>query len=164
MGARRVALGGNHAGVVESALGRIPMRLVTWNACKGQFNRKAPLLDRLDADIAVVQEIASPGEDTAHTLWFGDNIRQGIAVVAREPFRLRHLPQQVGTPKYLIPVAVDGPISFVLFAVWTQSENRSTRYVRAASTAIDMYAPTFRENRVVLLGDFNFGTSTTPPN
>ena len=140
------------------------MRLVTWNACKGQFNRKAPLLDRLDADIAVVQEIASPGEDTAHTLWFGDNIRQGIAVVAREPFRLRHLPQQVGTPKYLIPVAVEGPISFVLFAVWTQSENRSTRYVRAASTAIDMYAPTFRENRVVLLGDFNFGTSTTPPN
>jgi len=131
------------------------MHLVTWNACKGQFNRKVPLLDQLAADVAVVQEIASPGEDTEQTFWFGDNLRQGLAVIARDPYRLRHLPQQHGVPKFVIPVAVDGPQPFVLFAVWTQRESRSTRYVRAASTAIDMYASTFRENRVVLLGDFN---------
>jgi hypothetical protein len=131
------------------------MRLVTWNACKGLFNRKVPLIDRLVADIAVVQEIARPGEDTEQTLWFGDNVRQGLAVVAREPFRLRRLPQQQGAPKYVIPVAVDGPVPFVLFAVWTQRESRSKRYVRAAMAAIEMYASTFQENRVVLLGDFN---------
>jgi len=30
------------------------MRLVTWNACRGPFERKVPLLDQLDADVAVV--------------------------------------------------------------------------------------------------------------
>jgi exonuclease III len=130
------------------------MRLVTWNACKGQFDRKVPLLDQLHADIAVIQEIASPAHQTPQVMWFGDNANQGFAVFARDPYRLTPLPQREGVPKYIVPVMVDGPISFVLFAVWTIRQQR-LRYVRAAATAIEMYASTFEQPPVVLLGDFN---------
>jgi exonuclease III len=130
------------------------MRLLTWNACRGRFGNKVPLLDHLGADIAVIQEIASPGDDSDRALWFGDNLNQGIAVVAREPFSLRALEQLPNAPKYIIPVAVEGPISFVLFAVWTVYK-QPMRYIRAVSTAIDMYSTIFAQNSVILLGDFN---------
>ena len=62
------------------------MRLVTWNARKGQFARKVPLLDSFCADVAVVQEIARPPAESPQTLWIGDNPNQGVAVVARKPY------------------------------------------------------------------------------
>jgi len=130
------------------------MRIVTWNACKGQFDRKIQLLDRLNADIAVVQEIASPMVRSGQVQWFGDNVNQGLAVVAREPYRVTALPQHEGTPKFVIPLWVDGPVSFVLFAVWTLGQ-QPMRYVRAASTAIDIYKSIFTDHHVVMLGDFN---------
>ena len=130
------------------------MRLVTRNACKGPCDRKAPLLNQFTADIAVIQEIASPASQTSQLVWFGDNVNQGLAVVARDPHHLTARPQREGVPRYVIPVSVDGPVPFVLFAVWTLGQP-PLRYVRAASTAIDMYAPTFADPPVVMLGDFN---------
>ena len=114
------------------------MRLVTWNARKGKFAQKVPLLDSLRADVAVVQEIAAPSSESARTLWFGDNPNLGVAVVAKGDYRLRRMEQLPGVPKYVIPVSVEGPRSFTLFAVWTLGE-QPTPYARAASTAIDVY-------------------------
>jgi len=130
------------------------MRLVTWNARKGSFARKSPLLDALCADIAVVQEIAAPASESEQTLWFGDNIKLGVAVLAKAPYTLRRLPELPNVPKYVIPISVDGPRSFVLFAVWTLGD-QPMRYVRAVSTAIDMYASVFANSPVVMMGDFN---------
>ena len=130
------------------------MRLLTWNACKGQFDRKVPLLDHLGADVAIIQEIASPNVDSKQCVWFGDNPNQGLAVMAKEPFTLRAIEPLCDVPKYIIPVAIEGPISFVLFAVWTLGE-QPMRYVRAVATAIDIYASTFAQHQVVMLGDFN---------
>lgn len=73
---------------------------------------------------------------------------------AKEPYKLRRLPELPNVPKYVIPISVEGPRSFVLFAVWTLGE-QPMRYVRAASTAIDMYSSVFAASPVVLLGDFN---------
>jgi hypothetical protein len=95
------------------------MRLVTWNARRGTFDRKVSLLDHLHADIAVVPEIAAPANESPQRLWFGDNPKQGLAVLAREPYRLRRLPELPDVPKYVVPIAVEGPRTFTLFAVWT---------------------------------------------
>ncbi len=130
------------------------MRLLTWNACRGPFERKVPLLDALQADIAVVQEIAAPKTEREGTLWFGDNPRQGIAVVARAPYSLRRLDELPNVPKHVIPVAVEGPEPFILFAVWTLA-TRPLRYVRGLATAIDLYAHLFSAPEAVVLGDFN---------
>src|SRR5213594_3384753 len=40
-----------------------------------------------------------------------DNVKQGVAVVARDPYRLTPLPQQEGAPKCIVPIAVEGPVS-----------------------------------------------------
>lgn len=130
------------------------MRLVTWNARRGSFSRKAPLIDHLQADVAVVPEIAAPACESPQTLWFGENPNQGMAVIAKAPYTLRRLPELPNTPKYVVPIAVDGPRSFLLFAVWTLGE-KPLPYVQAASTAIDMYASAFSSSQVVMMGDFN---------
>jgi len=54
----------------------------------------------------------------------------------------------------VIPVSVEGPFSFVLFAVWTLGL-KPFPYVCAASTAIDLYDDLFQQRVVVMLGDFN---------
>lgn len=134
-------------------LGRV--RLLTWNACRGAFERKAPLLDGLGADLTVLQEIAAPKAPATNLLWFGDNPRQGLAVLARAPYTLRKLEPRPGAPNHVLPVAVEGPgTSFLLFAVWTLG-TRPLRYVRALHAALDLYADLLAQRPAVFLGDFN---------
>lgn len=130
------------------------MRLTTWNACRGSYESKAPLILGLAPDIAVIQEIAKPKSVSAGCHWFGDNPKQGVAVIASGPYRVRALPQRTGVPKFVVPFAVSGPQSFVLMAVWTLGK-QTMSYVRAASSAVETYADLFASERVVLLGDFN---------
>lgn len=130
------------------------MRLVTWNARRGSFARKSVLIEHLEADVAVIQEVAAPETESAQTLWFGNNPRQGVAVVAKGRYTLQRLPELPGVPNFVVPVAVNGPRSFILFAVWTMGK-QPMRYVEAAATAIDMYADSFTASPVVMMGDFN---------
>jgi endonuclease/exonuclease/phosphatase family metal-dependent hydrolase len=130
------------------------MRLLTWNACRGPFERKLALLDALEADILVLQEVAAPKTPSEGVLWFGDNPKQGVAVIARGAYSLRRIDERPGAPKYVVPIAVDGPEPFLLFAVWTLG-TRPLRYVRALHAALDLYADLFEAHPVVLLGDFN---------
>lgn len=137
------------------------MRLVTWNARKGKFATKVPLLATLDFDIAVIPEIAAPAEETPQILWFGDNPKQGMAVVAKAPYSLQRMPELPGVPRYVIPIAVGGPRAFVLLAVWTLG-GQPMPYVRAAATAIDLYAELFGRGPVVMMGDFNSNAVWNP--
>lgn len=130
------------------------MRLVTWNAARGKFAAKAPLLDHLSPDVCVIQEIATPGKSTEHVLWFGSNPNIGLAVVAKPPYTLTPLPALADGPKYVVPIRVAGPVSFVLFAVWTIGK-QEFEYVRAVTASIDMYRDTFESETVVVMGDFN---------
>ena len=130
------------------------MRLVTWNACKGQFANKAHYLDHLHADVAVIQEIGRPSELQPNVVWFGSNPNLGVAVVTRPPFVARRVVQFVDVPRYVVPIEIDGPSPFLLFAVWTLGEAPHP-YVCAASKAIDSYVSLFTDRDVVMLGDFN---------
>lgn len=130
------------------------MRLLTWNACRGALERKLALLDGLKADVTVLQEIAAPPSPSQRMLWFGSHPKQGVAVIARAPYSLRLVEERPGAPKYVIPVWVDGPEPFLLFAVWTLGI-RPLRYVRALHAALDLYADLFSGQSVVFLGDFN---------
>lgn len=130
------------------------MRLVTWNARRGSFARKSGLIEHLEADVAVIQEIAAPESESAQTIWFGNNPKQGMAVITKGQYTLQRLRELPGVPNFVVPVAVKGPRSFVLFAVWTMGK-QPMRYVEAAATAIDMYADSFAASPVVMMGDFN---------
>jgi hypothetical protein len=93
----------------ESTVGDEFMRLVTWNCCRGAHSVKAPLLDSLAPDIAVIQECAKPANESDICLWFGENVRQGIVVQATNGYRLRALPAAADVPRFVFPVEVTGP-------------------------------------------------------
>lgn len=112
------------------------LRLVTWNCCCGPFSKKVPLLDLLMPDIAVIQECPRPEATSGQRLWFGDNPNKGLLVQAYGDYRLRELPKAPDVPKFVIPVAVNGPSEFNLLATWTKLQE-PYRYVRAAVKAVE---------------------------
>jgi hypothetical protein len=130
------------------------MRLATWNCCRGPYEKKAGLLDALGADIAVIQECARPQAESDSLLWFGDNPRQGLAVAASGDYRLRRVRRARSVPKYVLPVEVSGPRSFLLFAVWTKT-SQEHRYVEAAVRAVFLYRKLFASGPTVFMGDVN---------
>jgi hypothetical protein len=130
------------------------MRLITWNCCRGSYAKKAPLLDALRADIAVIQECAKPACESDTCLWVGDNPRQGIAIQAAPPYRLRRLPELDGVPKYVVPISVVGPLEFTLFAVWSKN-NVPYRYIESVVKAVEMYRGLIIASPTVLIGDLN---------
>jgi hypothetical protein len=130
------------------------MRLVTWNSCRGPCAQKVGLLGTLRADIAVIQECAKPEAESASLLWFGDNPRQGIAVVARGDYRLKRLRRARAVPRYVFPVEVSGPHCFTLLAVWTK-DKQEYKYIRAAVRAVHLYRKLIESGPTVLAGDTN---------
>lgn len=131
------------------------MRLLTWNCCKGTIDAKAPRLDSLAADITVLQECAQPTSTSDRCLWFGDNPRQGLAVLAREGFRLSALPTRADVPRYSIPVRVRGPYgTFLILAVWSKKAPTHP-YVEGVVEAIDRYRDLIEATPTVVMGDLN---------
>lgn len=130
------------------------MILVTWNCCRGPYLKKVALLDALNAQVAVLQECARPPEESDQCLWFGDNPRQGIAVVAKPPYSLARLPTRRAVPKFIIPVAVNGPRSFTMLAVWSKARQKHS-YVAAVLKAVRMYRELLAAGPAVVIGDFN---------
>jgi endonuclease/exonuclease/phosphatase family metal-dependent hydrolase len=131
-----------------------PLRIVTWNCCRGPRERKLAMLASLHADIAVVQECPRPDRQSNQSLWFGDNDRQGVAVIASGEYRLRRLKQVLDVPAFAVPVAVTGPASFTLLAVWAKA-TRPYRYVQGVVRAVDLYRRRLARTNAVVLGDFN---------
>ena len=57
--------------------------------------------------------------------------------------------------RWILPLAVDGPISFVLFAVWTVPHRETRYYVQCLFEAIEKYRAVLKLPHVVWAGDFN---------
>lgn len=132
------------------------MRIVTWNCCRGPASTKFAFLKRLKPTIAIVQECARPVGDDPRCVWFGDNPRQGIGVVASGEFRISPVkPRDV--PRYTIPMNITGPVSFLLLAVWSQ-QDRPYRYVKGIIRAVDCYRDLIKAQPTVIVGDFNSNT------
>jgi hypothetical protein len=130
------------------------MRLVTWNCCRGSYSQKASFLEALAPDIAVIQECAKPTCETDQCLWFGHNPRQGIAVFANGPYRIRALPRAARVPRYAIPIKVAGPTNFLLIAVWSKG-GQANPYVEGVVRAVRLYRKLFAQYPTVLAGDLN---------
>ncbi len=128
------------------------MRLTTWNGQSGPTLARAALLAPLQSDILLLQECARPHSQSPQCLWFGDNPRKGVAVLAREPWSLHPGPIHSSVSDSAFPVIVDGPESFHLLAIW--AKQRPT-YVRALLHALDHYRDFLLAAPSVLAGDFN---------
>ena len=138
------------------------MKLVTWN-CKGALARKHVALCSLRPDVAVLPEAgkvtALPnvvGSSAVRSMeWVGDNPRKGLAVVSYGDYRLKVHDSYDPSLRWILPLTVDGPMSFVLFAVWTVPHRETRYYVQCLFEAIEKYRSLLKLPYVVWAGDFN---------
>ena len=131
------------------------MRIVTWNCCRGPFDRKIAALEQLQPDIAVIAEALDPGEQNDHVRWFPSNAsRLGIQVRAFNGYRLTRIRKAAaGLPNCVAPVRVSGgPVDFNLLAVWTWP---APSYTQAFLNGLAAYARLLQRGPAVVAGDFN---------
>jgi hypothetical protein len=124
------------------------MRIVTWNCARGPLATKRAALDELAPDVAILTEASQPTASDDDVLWFGDG-KYGVAMYAKEPFRLRRMPIVAGVP-CVYPVVVDGPVTFSLLGVWTRP---APTYKKAFLNGLAAHATT--PAPWVVAGDFN---------
>lgn len=87
-------------------------------------------------------------------MWFGDNVRQGIAVLASPSYTLTRLPALPDVPKFVFPVLVSGPRTFLLMVVWSKG-SQAFPYVEGVVRAVRMYRSEIESKTTVLVGDLN---------
>jgi hypothetical protein len=61
--------------------------------------------------------------------WFGTNPQKGLAVLSYGDYAFELHPSYDRRHRWIVPVSVSGPISFLLFAVWTVARwNQSLKH------------------------------------
>jgi len=142
------------------------MRLVAWN-CNMALHRKLDALRRLQPDIAVISECASP--ERLHALgaldgisgdpiWIGDNPTKGLAVLAFNDYRLSLAREFYPRLRHLAPVHVTGPTACNLLAVWAQNVSGGNVRKRQAGPlrrGLTKYKSFLSESPAIVAGDFN---------
>jgi hypothetical protein len=138
------------------------MRLTTWN-CKGGFHRKHGAIATLGADVLVLPECgrlsavnnvlgAAPVRSFE---WVGENPRKGLGVVSYGDYFVTVHPAYDPTFRWVLPVDVNGPVSFLLLAVWTVPDPSDGVYVHFLFRALTAYADLIRHRPTIVAGDFN---------
>ena len=139
------------------------MRLITWN-CKGAFHRKHDFAAALHPDILIVPECEKLSGVTQQFdsvpvrsfEWFGSNPRKGLAVISYGDYSLEVHPSYDPRHKWIVPLTVSGPLTFVLFAVWTlRVGGYRNLYTRPLLEAFESYKSTLDSQEMIWAGDFN---------
>jgi len=131
------------------------MRLVTWNAYD-DFTHKFGHLERLDPDIAILQEVRPGCIQRAglaeRAIWTGDEGHKGLAAIGYNGWTLSRAPIEI-PEKWFIPVVArkDDQVIHVL-AVWADSRSDCGS---AILSVLDRVQDFLREAPAILAGDFN---------
>ncbi len=141
-------------------------RVASWN-CNMALHRKLEALDELDADIAILPEIArpdivarkAPGFIADRCVWDGGNPNKGLGILAKSyhwEFRLDD--SYDPSNGIVMPVQVSGPVQFNLMAVWSLHVNgkkATSNAPGAVIRALETSAEFCRDAPLVVAGDFN---------
>lgn len=120
----------------------------------GPLERKLAALEALEPDIAVIPECPRLPTSPGTAFWLGTNPHKGLGVLTRPPWRIARATRRRNLPRFVEPLQVSGPVSFVLWAVWACNHGED-RYVRGIHRAIDACAGLFATGPALMLGDFN---------
>lgn len=138
------------------------MKIISWN-CNCAFRNKYTLLP--EADILIIPESESPEFLQKHDcilpfvshIWSGKSTHKGLSVFTRVPWQAKIADFYNEKFKYIIPVEIsDGIKTFILWAVWTQSDGNDSYngYVVIATQAMQYYKKYLNEDSLII-GDFN---------
>lgn len=97
-----------------------------------------------------------PGAPAVRSVvWVGDRPRKGLGVVSYGETSLRIHATYEPRHHWILPLVVEGPVPFTLFAVWTVPHLESRLYVHCLFEALETYGDLLRSPRVLWAGDFN---------
>ena len=154
------------------------MKIVSWN-CSGALRNKTQLIDRLEADIVIVQECENPLHSTTvyrtwanDYLWYGESKNKGIGIFAKNGHRIkclnwhndfhisglksksRSISWKTSDLKLFMPVMVNE--SLTILAVWTKgSEIEMFGYMGQFWKYLQLHRSELTNSNTLIVGDFN---------
>ncbi|MCA9075087.1 MAG: endonuclease/exonuclease/phosphatase family protein [Planctomycetaceae bacterium] len=139
------------------------MKVVTWN-CNGALRRKTSAIERLDADLLIIQECEDPARSTKQYrdwagdfLWHGVSKNKGIGVFARSHLTLEPLNWEADGLQSFLPCIVNK--SFTLVSVWTKYANSPNfRYIGQLWKYLQKHKEQLADSSFLLCGDLNSNT------
>jgi exonuclease III len=154
------------------------MKIVTWN-CNGALRKKTSELDKLDADVYVVQECEDPAESTlayrewaGDYLWKGQNKNKGVGVFPRKGNRVQDLrwnatfnlqgltSKSTATQWTTDELEIFLPFKlndwYTIVAVWTKGgDDKVFGYIGQAWKFLQLHKGDIDRDRSIMMGDFN---------
>jgi exonuclease III len=132
------------------------------------FRKKAEFILAYKPDILIVPECEHPDKllfpnDTpkpTDTLWFGKNKNKGLGIFSYSNFRFTVPDNHNEDFKMIIPITLKGEkSSFSLFAIWANNpSDPDGQYITQVWKAINYYDILLKNERTILIGDFNSNT------
>lgn len=130
------------------------MRIVSWN-CNGKFREKFKEIQKLNADIYVIQECENPEATndsdyksfTKNYIWTGQNKSKGLGVFAKKSISIRNNNWNTYCLKNFLSVKIND--AFDLIAVWACKPYIEEYYIYQ-----NINLEKYKQNTIVI-GDFN---------
>lgn len=148
------------------------MKIITWN-CNMAYRRKARILLAHKPDIVIVPECEHPDKLKFEPgvvlprdiFWFGNNQNKGLGVFSYSDYKFQLSDIHNAGFRTILPLTTKNKKSqFTLFAVWANNpEDRGFQYVGQVWKAINFYSDLLKNERTILVGDFNSNTIWDKP-
>jgi exonuclease III len=132
------------------------------------FRKKAGFILTHKPDILIVPECEHPDKlkfdidipKPNDLLWFGKNRNKGLGIFSYSKFKFKLLKTHNPDLRMIIPVKVtDGKYNFTLYAIWANNpEDLDGQYIEQVWKAIQHYDNHLKNEKTILIGDFNSNT------
>ena len=139
------------------------MKIISWN-CNGAFRKKYQEIDKINADVIIIQECENPIESNSkefikwaeNYLWIGDSKNKGIGVFAKKKIKLEKLNwsnlYKDHEVKYFLPFRINDKYSII--AVWAHQNNSPNfGYIGQIWKYIQINNNKIADS--IIIGDFN---------
>lgn len=154
------------------------MKIVNWN-CNGALRNKTKQIDKLNADIFIIQECENPEFSTkkyrkwaGDYLWVGDNKNRGIGIFPKKKIVLKKLDWngnfkieglnskspliswKTSDLKLFLPFSINS--IFTILAVWTKGkQGEKFDYIGQIWKYLQIHRKELLNDKTFIIGDFN---------
>jgi len=137
------------------------------------FRKKVEYILTELPDILVIPECECPAKlifkkdnlIATDIYWYGDNPNKGLGVFSYSDFRITPFPDHNTDFRYIIPLRIESKEEKIyLIAVWALKPFGHDNYGIHIWNAINYYTELLKNEKIIIMGDFNSSTIWDKPN